>query len=183
MKKTYIIAAILLILTIAFCGCARNDSDVSSSSPDKAEAQSSSLESESPENQRVVVNVFVPSSMTLSMNDLIETYKAEEAGSTIVANYSDSASLGSQIENHADCDIFICEDPAVLDRLMEAQYLKSESRTSFSDKEIVLTASGDKETTPQAQAFYDFLLSEEAQEVMSESLDGAVAPADQTANS
>ena len=50
-------------------------------------------------------------------------------------------------------------------------------------KRQVLTASGDKETAPQAQAFYDFLLSEEAQEVMSESLDGAVAPADQTANS
>ena len=174
MKKTYIIAAILLILTVAFSGCTRSDSGVSSSSPEQAGGQSSSLESESPENQRAVVNVFVPSSMTLSMNDLIEAYKTEGVGGTIIANYSDSASLGRQIENHADCDIFICEDPAVLDRLIEGQYLKAESRTPFSDKEIVLTASEEKEITPEAQAFYEFLLSEEAQTVMSESLDGAV---------
>lgn len=183
MKKTYIIAAILLILTVAFSGCAKNDSDVSSSSPDKTEEQSSSLESESPENQRVVVNVFVPSSMTLSMNDLIETYKTEGAGGTIVANYSDSVSLGRQIENHADCDIFICEDSTVLDQLMEGQYLKTESRAPFSDKEIVLIVSEDKEVTPEAQAFYEFLLSEQAQAVMSESLDGAVTFDGQEGNS
>ncbi len=181
MKKTYIIAAILLILAVVLGGCAKNESDISSSAPVEKEEQASSFESEAPELHQAVVNVFVPSSMTLSMNDLIEVYKAQEKiGGNVVANYSDSVSLGRQIENHADCDIFICEDSSVLDQLEQEQYVKADSRASFSDKEIVLTVSEDKpEVTEEAQAFYEFLLSEEAQKVMNESLDNVVSVSDQ----
>lgn len=112
--------------------------------------------------------------MTLSMNDLIEAYKEQSGAGRVVANYSDSALLGDQIRNNANCDIFICDDPAILDQLTEEKLADAESRAAFSGRELVLvTTKG--EVTKESQSFYEFLLSEKAAEIMSASFDSGSA--------
>ena len=107
------------------------------------------------------------------MNDLIEAYKEQSGAGRIVANYSDSASLGDQIRNNANCDIFICDDPAILDQLTEEKLADAESR-ALSVRELVLvTTKG--EVTKESQSFYEFLLSEKAAEIMSASFDSGSA--------
>ena len=179
MKKTYILTVMLLILTVILGGCGSQDSDQVSSgsselSVESADMQESSSGSEAPQVQQATIEVFVPSSMTLAMNDLIEAYKAQSGAGRIVANYSDSASLSDQIRNNADCDVFICEDPAILDQLTDEKLLETESRAAFSDCELVLiTTKG--EVTSEARSFYEFLLSEKAAEIMSVSFDSTPA--------
>ena len=65
------------------------------------------------------------------MNHLIEAYKEQSGAGRVVANYSDSALLGDQIRNNANCDIFICDDPAILDQLTEEKLADAESRAAF----------------------------------------------------
>lgn len=191
MKKTYILTVLLLMLTLLLAGCGSTDSGQTSSgssesSAEVTEMQSSSSEAQLPESMEQTVEVFAPSSMTLAMNDLIEAYKAQSGIGKIVANYSDSSSLSDQIRNNADCDIFICEDPAILDQLAAENFLEPDSRTAFSEREIALIAKedeADEEVKEEAKAFYDFLLSDEAAEIMSTSYDSEVsAEQTQTAN-
>lgn len=179
MKKTYILTVMLLVLTVILGGCGSQDSDQASSgsfelSVEDTDTQGSSSGPEAPQVQETAIEVFVPSSMTLSMNDLIEAYKEQSGAGRIVANYSDSASLGDQIRNNANCDIFICDDPAILDQLTEEKLADAESRAAFSGRELVLvTTKG--EVTKESQSFYEFLLSEKAAEIMSASFDSGSA--------
>ena len=179
MKKTYILTVMLLVLTVILSGCGRQDSDQASSgsfelSVEDTDTQGSSSGPEAPQVQETAIEVFVPSSMTLAMNDLIEAYKEQSGAGRIVANYSDSASLGDQIRNNANCDIFICDDPAILDQLTEEKLADAESRAAFSGRELVLvTTKG--EVTKESQSFYEFLLSEKAAEIMSASFDSGSA--------
>lgn len=99
MKKTYIITVMLLVLTVILSGCGSQDSDQASSgsfelSVEDTDTQGSSSGPEAPQVQETAIEVFVPSSMTLSMNDLIEAYKEQSGAGRVVANYSDSALLG-----------------------------------------------------------------------------------------
>lgn len=189
MKKTHILTVLLLMLTLLLAaGCGSGNSGQTSSvsaeaSAGTTEVQSSSSGTQLPEALEQTVEVFAPSSMTLAMNDLIEAYKEESGIGKIVANYSDSASLSDQIRNNADCDIFICEDPSILDQLAGENLLDPDSRVSLSGREIVLVPSDEGEVTEEAKAFYDFLLSDKAVEIMSTSYDsGASAEQSQTAN-
>ena len=189
MKKTYILTVLLLMLMLFLAGCGSTDSGQASSgssepSAEMTEMQSSSSEEQLPESMEQTVEVFVPSSMTLAMNDLIEAYKAQSGIGKIVANYSDSSSLSDQIRNNADCDIFICEDPAILDQLASENLLEPDSRAAFSDREIALIVPQKEDSiTKEAKAFYDFLISEEAVEIMSTSYDTETSAGQtQTAN-
>lgn len=189
MKKTYILTVLLLMLMLFLAGCGSTDSGQASSgssepSADMTEMQSSSSEEQLPESMEQTVEVFVPSSMTLAMNDLIEAYKAQSGIGKIVANYSDSSSLSDQIRNNADCDIFICEDPAILDQLASENLLEPDSRAAFSDREIALIVPQKEDSiTKEAKAFYDFLISEEAVQIMSTSYDTETSAGQtQTAN-
>lgn len=176
MKKFNMMLVLMLVLAavILLGGCAQSGPG-SSDSVSAAEAEpSSAFGSETSEEEAGVINVFVPSTMTLSMNDLIEAYRSEGAG-RVVANYSDSESLSRQIRENADCDIFICDDPAVLDKLDQEGYLQPETRTAFSDREIVLTTHAQEEGHANVEAFYEFLLSDQAQQIMNESFDSMAA--------
>lgn len=176
MKKFNMMLVLMLVLAavILLGGCAQSGPG-SSDSVSAAEAEpSSAFGSETSEEEAGVINVFVPSTMTLSMNDLIEAYRSEGAG-RVVANYSDSESLSRQIRENADCDIFICDDPAVLDQLDQEGYLQPETRTAFSDREIVLTTHAQEEGHANVEAFYEFLLSDQAQQIMNESFDSMAA--------
>lgn len=91
MKKTYILTVMLLVLTVILSGCGSQDSDQASSgsfelSVEDTDTQGSSSGPEAPQVQETAIEVFVPSSMTLAMNDLIEAYKEQSGAGRIVAN-------------------------------------------------------------------------------------------------
>ena len=176
MKKFNVMFVPVLILAavVLLGGCAQSSQNVSDSVSAAEEEPSSASGSEMAEQATDVINIFVPSTMTLSMNDLIDTYGREGAG-RVIANYSDSESLGCQIKENADCDIFICDDPAVLDQLVQEGYVQEDTRTAFSDREIVLTTHAQEEENQNAETFYQFLLSEQAQKIMNESYDSIAA--------
>ena len=188
MKKIYFIIAFLLAAAVILGGCAKNGSDLPSSAASSGETESvSSFDSELPEAQTAVINVFVPSTMTLAMNDIIEAY-SKAGGGRVVANYSDCTSLSGQIKENADCDIFICDDPAILDDLSQGGYLQADTRKALSDKEVALIVQGGEKKDKKIESarsanvekFYEFLLSEEALQIMNESYDVLIDPSGHT---
>ena len=58
-------------------------------------------------NAATELTVFAAASMTESMNQIAETYKKSAPDVKILYNFDSSGTLKTQIENGADCDIFI----------------------------------------------------------------------------
>ncbi|MDO4566375.1 MAG: molybdate ABC transporter substrate-binding protein [Oscillospiraceae bacterium] len=92
-KATALLTALLLALGL-FAGCA-------SSAPAEDPAE------ESQTAEPVELIVFGAASMTETLTELGSMYMAENDGVTIVFNFDSSGTLKTQIQEGADCDIFI----------------------------------------------------------------------------
>ena len=101
MKRT---AALILCVCLALClfaGCAKTE-------PKPAAA---------PTAEPVVLIVFAAASMTETMNRITELYKAVAPNVNIVYNFDSSGTLKTQIQEGADCDIFISAAPKQMNAL------------------------------------------------------------------
>ena len=101
MKRT---AALILCVCLALClfaGCAKTE-------PKPAAA---------PTSEPVELIVFAAASMTETMNRIAELYKAVAPNVNIVYNFDSSGTLKTQIQEGADCDIFISAAPKQMNAL------------------------------------------------------------------
>ena len=61
--------------------------------------------------------VFAAASMTETLNQIKELYEAENPGVTLVYNFDSSGTLKTQIQEGADCDLFISAAPKQMNQL------------------------------------------------------------------
>lgn len=100
MKKriTAILALCLVICLLAGCGAGSG-----TAAPEATEAAAPAVETAEP----VELIVFAAASMTETMTELGNAYMAENENVNIVFNFDSSGTLKTQIQEGADCDIFI----------------------------------------------------------------------------
>ena len=65
----------------------------------------------------VELYVFAAASMQESLDQVIEAYKAIAPEVTVVATYDSSCTLKTQIQEGADCDVFISAAPKQMNQL------------------------------------------------------------------
>ena len=99
MKKRVYIAVVTLALASLFAGCGKKD-DTKAKDDTK---QEESKEDEEP----VELIVFAAASMTETLTQLGDDYMKEHKNVTIQYNFDSSGTLKKQIQEGADCDIFI----------------------------------------------------------------------------
>ncbi|MEG1594205.1 MAG: substrate-binding domain-containing protein, partial [Oscillibacter sp.] len=101
MKKLLSIALMLgLALSLTACG-------------EKAPAEAPAAPAAEP----VELTVFAAASLTDSLDEIIASYKAVAPHVTITATYDSSGTLKTQIENGADCDLFLSASPKQMNQL------------------------------------------------------------------
>ncbi|MBQ4015997.1 MAG: molybdate ABC transporter substrate-binding protein, partial [Oscillospiraceae bacterium] len=61
--------------------------------------------------------VFAAASMTETLNQIKELYEAAHPGVTLVYNFDSSGTLKTQIQEGADCDVFISAAPKQMNAL------------------------------------------------------------------
>ena len=91
----------------------------------------------------VEINVFAAASLTDCMNGIIELYQAESSN-TVTGVYEASGTLKKQIEEGADCDIFISANQSQMDALEETGSVNSETRKDLLGNALTLIASAEK---------------------------------------
>ena len=107
MKKTI---ALILLLCLSLCllaGCSGGGS-TPTPAPTKEPA---------PAAESVELIVFAAASMTETMNKIAEMYKTVAPNVTIVYNFDSSGTLKTQIQEGADCDLFISAAPKQMNAL------------------------------------------------------------------
>lgn len=89
------------------------------------------------------VHVFAAASLTDSLDEIIALYQAD-SNNKIVPVYEASGTLKKQIEEGADCDIFISANQKHMDALAEAGEVNTDTRKDLLGNALTLIASADK---------------------------------------
>ena len=90
-KYLLIILALALIFTLASCGTPATDAPAPEGTP----------------SEKIELTVFAAASMTETLDKIIELYKTAAPNVTVIPTYDSSGTLKTQIEEGADCDLFI----------------------------------------------------------------------------
>ena len=126
-----------MLLALAACG---NDA--------AKPAEDAEDETEAPA-EAVTLNVFAAASMTETLDEIIELYKAEAPNVTIVPTYDSSGTLKTQIEEGAECDLFISAAQKQMNQLDAAKdaeggntdgldFVLSDTRVNLLENKVVL---------------------------------------------
>lgn len=153
MKKTIaFLLAVMMLLALAACG---NDA--------AKPAETNTAEEQAPA-EEVTLYVFAAASMTETLDQIIELYKAEAPNVTIVPTYDSSGTLKTQIEEGAECDLFISAAQKQMNQLDAAKdaeggntdgldFVLSDSRVNLLENKVVLAVPD--ENKADIQSFED----------------------------
>lgn len=112
MKKTFtIVLAAALLLSLAACGGTKKEN--------------------------AELTVFAAASMTETLDRVIEAYRSVAPNVTVVPTYDSSGTLKTQIENGADCDIFISAAQKQMDQLQDG-FVLGDTRINLLENKVVL---------------------------------------------
>ena len=105
MKKLFaLLMSLSLILALTACGESQTDETASNGD-------------NSTQSEPVELYVFAAASMEESLDQVIADYEAAHEGITIVPTYDSSGTLKTQIQEGADCDVFISAAPKQMNQL------------------------------------------------------------------
>ena len=135
----------------ALTACGGSASSTASSAAASSEAASSEAAGES-----VELIVFAAASLTETLNAIAQDYSAENPGVTFRFNFDSSGTLKTQIQEGADCDLFISAGQKQMNQLDSTasadvnteglDFVDSDSRVDLLENKVVLCVpeNGDK---------------------------------------
>lgn len=102
--------ALTSAIALALAGCGSSSSSAATAAASTAAASAAAAEAAettaaAAEQSEVIV--FAAASMTETLNQIKETYEAENPGVILTFNFDSSGTLKTQIQEGADCDLFI----------------------------------------------------------------------------
>lgn len=101
--KKYVSVALVACMAVVLAGCGTTEKKDA-----KAAAGS---------DKKVHLTVFAAASMTETMNQIAENYKKSHPNVEITYNFDSSGTLKTQIQNGAECDLFISAAPKQMNQL------------------------------------------------------------------
>ena len=116
MKKLIALLLVLVLTLALFAGCVAKDTTTepeTTTGPETTEPETP----EEPAAEPVELIVFAAASMTETLNQIAELYKEVAPNVTLVYNFDSSGTLKTQIEEGADCDVFISAAPKQMNAL------------------------------------------------------------------
>ncbi len=131
MKRIVTMCLALALACLPLAGCAR-----------KAEA--------------VELNVFAAASLTETLNAVAEKYKTVAPNVTLRFNFDSSGTLKTQIEEGADCDLFLSAAPKQMNALADGGFLAADTRVDLLENKVALAV---PEGNPKGVQSFDALVS------------------------
>lgn len=172
--KRWIALLLCMLLTVSlFAGCAKQDDTAEpeqtpqDQQPETEEQTPEAPDGEpeqTPEAEPVELIVFAAASMQETMEQIQEMYREVAPNVTIAYNFDSSGTLKTQIEEGADCDIFISAAPKQMNQLDASQdagvnpdgldFVLQDTRLDLLENKVVLAV---PEGNPKRIESYDQL--------------------------
>ena len=122
MKKMKALLPLLLVITGLLAGCRKTAPEAGTDKEVKDDG--------------VTLTVFAAASLTETLEEIGENYSRENPGVRIVFNFDSSGTLKTQIEEGAECDIFISAAKKQMDQLED--YIDPGTRKDILENKVVL---------------------------------------------
>ncbi len=106
MRKKVIAGLLAGALAVSMLGCGSKQAEEIPAAEEPTGAEDTAAE-ETAEADPVTLNVFAAASMTETLTEIQEMYKEAAPNVTLVFNFDSSGTLKTQIQEGADCDVFI----------------------------------------------------------------------------
>ena len=142
-RRSFLAAAAVCGAAAALTACGGAASSTASSAATSSEAASSEASGES-----VELIVFAAASLTETLNAIAETYSAQNPGVTFRFNFDSSGTLKTQIQEGADCDLFLSAGQKQMNQLditadkevntEGLDFVASDSRVNLLENKVVL---------------------------------------------
>ena len=142
-RRGFLCAAGIASASAVLTACSGSSSSTASSTASSAAASSETASGES-----VELIVFAAASLTETLNAIAETYSAENPGVTFSFNFDSSGTLKTQIQEGADCDLFISAGQKQMNQLDSTasaegnteglDFVDAESRVDLLENKVVL---------------------------------------------
>ncbi len=134
--KRFLCMATAIVMALSIAGCSSNKTTTQETTDDNAET--------------TTVTVFAAASMTETLNQIAEMYKEVDPSVELVFNFDSSGTLKTQIQEGADCDIFISAAQKQMNQLDATQdteanpdgldFIDHETRFNLVSNSVVLIA-------------------------------------------
>ena len=142
-RRNFLAAAGVAGISAALTACGGAVSSTASSAAASSEAASSEAAGES-----VELIVFAAASLTETLNAIAQDYSAENPGVTFRFNFDSSGTLKTQIQEGADCDLFISAGQKQMNQLDSTasadvnteglDFVDSDSRVDLLENKVIL---------------------------------------------
>ena len=142
-RRGFLCAAGIASASAVLTACGGSSGSTASSTASSAAASSETASGES-----VELIVFAAASLTETLNAIAETYSAENPGVTFSFNFDSSGTLKTQIQEGADCDLFISAGQKQMNQLDSTasaevnteglDFVDAESRVDLLENKVVL---------------------------------------------
>lgn len=96
--------------------------------------------------KKTELTVFAAASLTETLTELGQRYEATHDGVTLTFNFDSSGTLETQIEEGAECDLFLSAGQKQMNELEEEQLIVSETRLDLLENKVVLVSPEGKVT-------------------------------------
>ena len=138
----------ILVLAMCFCGVLLFASCANSNDSEEKEVKEETKAEQSDNNSDLIV--FAAASMTESLNELKDVFEEENPDIKLSFNFDSSGTLKTQIEEGADCDVFISAAKKQMDELEgldegKESLIDSESRFDLLENEVTLAVKEDSD--------------------------------------
>lgn len=136
MKKK--IFAAMTMAAVLLAACSGSTAPETTAAPATTAAPETTAEEKQAAEEETELYVFAAASMTETLDQIKEKYEAENPGSVIVPTYDSSGTLLKQIQEGADCDLFVSAAPKQMNALEEAGSLAEGSRIDLLENKVTL---------------------------------------------
>ena len=133
-RRALILGSLALSASLLLSACGGTAaSSQASSAPASSAAASSEASGES-----VQLTVFAAASLTETLNEISEQYKTVAPNVELVFNFDSSGTLKTQIEEGAECDLFLSAAQKQMNALEEENLINADTRIDLLENKVVL---------------------------------------------
>ncbi|RGF72343.1 molybdate ABC transporter substrate-binding protein [Faecalibacterium sp. OF04-11AC] len=133
-RRTLILGSLALSASLLLNACG----GTAASSQDSSAPASSAAASSEASGESVQLTVFAAASLTETLNEISEQYKTVAPNVELVFNFDSSGTLKTQIEEGADCDLFLSAAQKQMNALEEENLINTGTRVDLLENKVVL---------------------------------------------
>lgn len=137
-RRALILGSLALSASLLLSACGGSAASSQAASASSEAVASSAAASSEASGESVQLTVFAAASLTETLNEIAEQYKTVAPNVELVFNFDSSGTLKTQIEEGADCDLFLSAAQKQMNALQDEDLINTNTRVDLLENKVVL---------------------------------------------